>query len=357
MASIKKRPNGSYQATIYTGRDQNGKQMFKYVTKTTLKECKATARKIEQEVEDGTYINIENVRVMAWIEEQFKLKKLSPSTRATYKSYVKNHYTPFFGSMKLGQINETHIKRFTYEKSKNLSQSSVRRMTSPLKSIFNELLRERSPMKNIKLPKEEKYMPRVLTEKEMHELHAAVKGTRDEPIILLAAWCGLRRGEIFALKWNDINWDKGLILIDESYAINTDNMYEDKRPKSENGMREVVVPKYLLNLLYTLRKSQTEISERIFSMRPDSFSSYFPKLLRRNGLPRTRFHDLRHYHASWLYAMEVPDQYAAERLGHDIQVLKTIYQHLGLDKKAEIDNNIRYMYTGIDKSKTRLTGD
>ena len=79
-------------------------------------------------------------------------------------------------------------------------------------------------------------------------------------------------------------------------------------------------------------------------MRPDSFSSYFAEMVRENELPQVRFHDLRHYHASWLYARNIPDQRAAELLGHDIKVLKTIYQHLGLDRRVEIDDNIRQLY-------------
>lgn len=371
MASIKKRPNGTYQATIYVGRDANGKQLFKYVTKPTMKECKVAAREIEQELEEGTFVHVENIRVMAWIEKWLELKTLSPSTRALYKTYIKNHYSPFFGSLKLNQINEIHIKQFMSEKSKTLSQSSVRRMVSTLKCIFDDALKHKSPTKDIKLPQEEKYIPRVPTDKEMRQIHDDVRGTRDEPIILLAAWCGLRRGEIFALKWNDIDWGKGTLKVDESYCINEENLYEDKRPKSENGLREVVVPEYLLNLLEELKKGKVIVlndtktekknentDHRIFTMRPDSYSSYFAELVREKKLPQIRFHDLRHYHASWLYARGVPDQYAAQRLGHDIQILKTIYQHLGLDKQVEIDDNIRQMYLDQDKNKeTRLTSD
>jgi integrase len=347
VASIKKRPNGTYQATIYVGRDANGKQLFKYVTKPSLKECKAAAREIEQEIADKTFVNVENVRFIAWVDKWLELNKgrLSPSTFALYKTYRKIHFEPYFGTLKLSQLNEIHIKEFMNDKLKTLSRSSVRRMMSALKIILRDAMKHKSPARDIRLPSEEKYTPRVLTEAEMQLIHNAVKGTRDEPIILLAAWCGLRRGEIFALKWNDINWDKGTLRVDESYCINEEHLYEDKRPKSDNGLREVVVPEYLLNLLDALRKKDiSNEGHRIFNMRPDSYSSYWAEFVREKKLPQIRFHDLRHYHASWLYAKGVPDQYAAQRLGHDIQILKGIYQHLGLDRKIEIDNNIRYMY-------------
>ncbi len=372
MASFKKRPNGTYQATIYVGRDANGKQLFKYVTRPTLKECKAAAREIEQELEEGKYVNIGRIRVTTWIEQWMELNKsrLSPSTFALYRTYQKNHFEPFFSRFKLNQLNEIHIKQFMNEKLKTLSRASVRRMMSALRQILEDAMKHKNPVRNIKLPQEEKYTPKVLTDTEMQQIHDAVRGTRDEPIVLLAAWCGLRRGEIFALKWNDIDWNRGTIRVDESYAINEDNLYEDKRPKSENGVREVVVPEYLLKLLEGMRKPKTkkkknnqvvELNDnsdhRIFEMRPDSYSSYWAEFVRKKKLPKIRFHDLRHYHASWLYARGVPDQYAAQRLGHDIRILKTIYQHLGLDRQAEIDNNIRQMYNESKKEEARRSSE
>lgn len=362
MASIKKRPNGTYQATIFVGRDANGKQMFKYVTRSGLKECKAAAREIEQELEEGNFVHVENIRVTAWIDKWLELNKgrLSPSTFALYKTYQKIHYAPFFDRFKLNQINEIHIKQFMNGKQKTLSQASVRRIMSTLKRILEDALKHKSPARDIKLPKEEKYYPKVPTDKEMQQIHNFVKDTRDEPIILLAAWCGLRRGEIFALKWNDIDWEKGKLKIDESYCITEDHTYTDKRPKSENGLREVVIPEYLLGILEKIKKQHLKnanTDHRIFNLRPDSYSSYFAKFIRENNLPPIRFHDLRHYHASWLYARGVPDQYAAQRLGHDIQILKTIYQHLGLDKQMKIDDNIRHMYNNDKKKKTCLTTD
>ena len=163
----------------------------------------------------------------------------------------------------------------------------------------------------------------------MSKIHDHVRGTKDEPIILLAAWCGLRRGEIFALKWNDINQTTGTLTIDESYCIDEDCKYTDKRPKSENGVRTVLVPEYLLGLLAEIKKREfglvghddKKVGHRIFNIRPDSFSSHFAKLIRENKLPQIRFHDLRHYHASWLYARNIPE---SRRTIDDIKVLKGI---------------------------------
>ena len=77
---------------------------------------------------------------------------------------------------------------------------------------------------------------------------------------------------------------------------------------------------------------------------PHSFTKKYFKILAQRKLPKIRFHDLRHYHASLLYKNNVPDQYAAERLGHDIWVLKKIYQHLGLEENKELDQKVKDIF-------------
>jgi integrase len=209
-----------------------------------------------------------------------------------------------------------------------------------LRRILEDALKGKNPMRDIKIPAIKEYKPHVITSKEFQIIHDRVKGTDKEMIILLAAWCGLRRGEIFALKWNDIDWNNNLIRIDESRCISEEG-YIDKDTKSKNGMRQIAAPEYLIGLIEKYRLSQGKFTERLFSLKPASCTDWFGKLAIRLKLPNIHFHDLRHYHASWLYEMKIPDQYAAERLGHDIHVLKSIYQHLGLDRKVEIDESIK----------------
>src|SRR5665648_247230 len=254
MASITKRPSGSYQAAIYVGRDDEGKQVRRMVTKPTLKECKIAVKEIERELEDQNYSNVRNIGVVAWIDEWIKLNKtrLSPSTHATYKIYSRVHYAPYFKKMKLKELNEIHIRKFMAQQLGFLSPTTVRKHVSVLNKIFEEALKDKNPARYIKLPSKAKYTPYVLSETEMEKIHDAIRGTRDEIIVLLAAWCGLRRGEIFALKPDDVDWKNKTVRVDENTAINDEYMYVDKGPKSDNGYREVVVPKELMGLLELL---------------------------------------------------------------------------------------------------------
>lgn len=351
MASIKKLPNGSYQATIYVGRDAQGKQIRKYVTKPGWKECKAAAREIEQEIEEGRFINIQNIRVSAWMDKWLELNKerLSPSTYVSYKMYVDKHFKSQFKNIKLNQINEIHIKEYMNEKLKVLSPTTVRKHILVLGEMLGDALKHKNPVAGIKLPEKNEYDPYIPTTEEFEEIRNGFKtirsGKKDELIILLSGWCGLRRGEIFALKWDDIDYDKLQIRIDEARAISEDG-FVIKDPKSKNGFRTIAMPKELSDLIKNYRKSLKEVDELIFPFRPDCFSTHFSEIIKKLNLPPVRFHDLRHYHATWLYENGIPDKYAAERMGHDVFVLKNIYQHIHADKKVNLDETIRNTVTG-----------
>jgi len=361
MASITKRPNGTYQARIHVGRDVDGKQLPpRCVTKPTMKECKAAAREIEQELADGSLTHVNNIRVAEWIKNWLEIHKnsYSPSTYVLYLGYLKNHYRPFFKQMKFKDLKEIHIKKFLNVLLETQSSTSARRILSCLRPILHDALKHKSPMKEIKLPKEDKVdYSDVPTPEKFRAIHKSVRGTRDEPIILLAGWCGLRREEIFALRPNDLDFDNNIIKIDEAYVINDQGQYQIKTTKSENGLRDVAAPPYLMDLLkvtirdgFALRKKERKVIEitdkkdkndqLMFPMRPDSYTSYIAKLVKNKKIPKTRLHFLRHYHATWLYENDVPDHLSAERLGHDIKVLKEIYQHLGVEKKKEINKKI-----------------
>ncbi|MBC2721808.1 site-specific integrase [Desulfosporosinus sp.] len=354
MASFRKVKNG-YQATIYAGLKEDGTQDRRYATRPTLKECKAAAKEIERELEDKNFSNIGNIGVIAFINDWIETNKtrLSPSTHATYKLYSRVHYAPYFKKMKLREVEEIHIRKFMAKQLGFLSPTTVRKHISVLNKILREALRDKNPVKYVDLPSKAKYTPYPMTDFEFLKVHNAVKGTRDEMIVLLAAWCGLRRGEIFALKPNDVDWKKKTIRVDENTAINDEYDYVDKGPKSDNGYRDIVVPSYLMDLLEAYRKSWDSIPERLFDLRPDYYSSYFKEYIidKHKELPPVRFHDLRHYHASWLYAKGIPDKYAAERLGHDIQTLKATYQHIGADRRQELDDTVRNLYDGQKKGK------
>ena len=225
----------------------------------------------------------------------------------------------------------------------NLSPTTVRKHFFTLQKMFRDALKHKSPCMGVKLPKPNDYKPLVPTESEFAHIHNAFteEGPECEAAILLAGWCGLQCGEIFALKWDDIDEDNGYIRVDQAMALKEDKYeFEFKDPKSSKGVREVPAPDKLLALLAAIKQNQKTIRHQVFTFNPDQFTTRYNRVIKNMGL-KFRFHDLRHYHASMLYKNKVPDRYAAEKMGHDIWVLKKIYQHLGLADKKSLDEKVK----------------
>lgn len=287
--------------------------------------------------------------------------------------------------------------------------------------MFGDALKLKNPCIDLNPPKPNDYIPRVPTDEEFELLRNAIKGMFDEPIVLLAAWCSLREGEIFALEDIDI-LDDG-ILVDENYAISeveSENedydgpkyIYVDKKPKSKHGKRLIVAPDELLDMLKAIAKAKKDGTSKIisiddikeankeekhgiklFDMRLDSYSKRFAKIIEYHNemfdirkkfgqealenylkfhggnsirkqiklqdkkLPNIRFHDLRHYHTTVLYEAGFPDRYIAERIGDHIKTMKYIYQHLRLEKKKELDQEVKTLFSTRNKNKQKESRD
>lgn len=352
MAYIEKRPNGTYRAHVFVGTDENGKKVKKYVTAPTRRECKAAADEMERQVREGgiSSSNLRTVPLSAYADRWFEAnkKRLAPSTRKAYRMYIDLHITPTaIGPKRLCDITSPDIMEWMAANTKN-SACTIRKHFFLLQDIMGSALKGANPCIGVKPPKAADYKPVVPTRAEFKALHDAVKGTQDELPILLIAKCGMRPGEIFALEWSDIDFSRQMIRVDEALSIDEEGgRYIEKGPKSDNGLREVAAPADVLALLQAKKAKARVIGIRIFSMRPDSFTKRYSKILDKlvaaGKLREMRLYDLRHYHATEMYRMGIPDQYAASRLGHDVWVLKKIYQHLHLDDTKAMDDRIRDM--------------
>ena len=367
MASIRKNKSGTYTATVYVGRDENGKQLREYVTRPTWHECKAAARELEAEVEARSLTNLAGYRVSDYMDKWLEANRgmMAPSTYQTYRIYVNKHFRPFFKRLRVRDITDMHIKQYISDKLESHSSITVRKHFFTLSKMFRDALKHKSPCIGIKAPPTGSYKPRVPTEKEFDMIHEVFKGVGPEAeiIVLLAGWCGLRRGEIFGLKWDDVDWTEEKIRVDEAMAVQEESsVFALKDPKSPNSIRKVPAPDYLLDRLREMQRQRLKNVEElkggevqslhIITLNIYTFSSLYRETIRAAGLPRIRLHDLRHYHASLLYKHNVPDHYAAEQLGHDIWVLKKIYQHLGLKEKKELDSKVKSIFSVRTEKRT-----
>ncbi len=364
MASIRKNKSGTYTAAVYVGRGADGKILREYVTCSTWHECREAARELEGEVAARSLTDLANFRVTAYMDKWIEVNRgiLAPSTYQTYKLYIRVHFKPFFEQfrkpLRVREVIDMHIKQYISDKLETHSSTTVRKHFFTLSKMFRDALKHKSPCTGVKAPPMGGYVPVVPTEEEFEAIHEAFRviGPEEEAAVLLAGLCGLRRGEIFALKWDDVDWTSGKVRVDEAMAVQEESsVFALKEPKSKNSIRQVPVPDYLLDLLRGLQKERFKNVEglkdddlqtlHIIPLNIYTFTTLYRETIQAMDLPRIRLHDLRHYHASLLYKHNVPDHYAAEQLGHDIWVLKKIYQHLGLEEKKELDDKVKDIFS------------
>ncbi len=336
----------SYTAEIYLGRDHENKKIIKYVTRKLKRDVEREAKKIELEHHRSNEFNVGKKRVVDWFAEYLKLNTdLGPGTVTLYEGYLKNHYKPFFRNTRMEKVTGYHLKRFQSELLKTLARSTVNRIMSALSGSFTDGLKDKTPFKDINVVTANKPDVSAPSDEEFARIWDAVRGSRYEIPVLLAAWNGFRRAEILALRENDMDFENNTIRIDESWT-KSGKVYIIKTPKSERGFRTERVPEELMNMIKKMisDKKIVELNPTgdafLWNIRPDTFSTSYRNFLRRRNAPAYTFHELRHYQATWMFNQGFPDKYAARRMGQTEEVLRSTYQHLGLKKKEELDEKV-----------------
>lgn len=354
MASIRKLPNGKYQATISFGRTKDNKQIREYITRDTWHECRDDANLLELQ-HNSVSGTMDNEYADSVIDKWWQLNesRFSPTTIRPYSLYIKR-FKAYFGDYKMKKISRVAVEEFivilrTGGKIKDIqinkqSNTSQRKQITVLKEIFQWAMKSKSPASEIKLPEKNKFIPNILSNDEFNELKEFVKSKRDELPILLAALCGLRLSEIFGLKWSDIDFKNNIIKIRRVMVKDKNGKWIIKNhPKSSSGMRDIICGEEIMNALENYQKSTSTISGHILrNDTPDAMSQRYKHILKALKLPDSRFHDLRHYRATRMLEAGIPDILASQQLGHsEVSTTKKIYQHITKDMVSAAKNKIR----------------
>ena len=168
----------------------------------------------------------------------------------------------------------------------------------------------------------------------MKKIFQAVKGKRIEIPIYLAALCGMRRSEIVALKWEDVDLEKGTLTIKAASVISDDGKVVRKQTKTTAGKRTIKIFAPVLEVLNAKVKEGEYVE---YYPHPNRISDTFTELLKSLQLPHYRFHDLRHYAVSTMLLLNVPKKYIADYMGHETErMIDTVYGHVMQDKKGNI---------------------
>jgi integrase len=261
---------------------------------------------------------------------------LAPKTIREYKGYLRNYAQGIMGT-RLKDLTESIVQREINREAKRLSPKSIHNIWALLNASIKAI---NSDMDfRIKLPQKQKKECSIPTQAELQKLFEEVKGKRLEIPVIIAATCGLRRGEIAALNLSkDIDYINNRITVNKAMSNNDESEWVIKGTKTYSGTRTVDAPDWVIAKLKEAKENGYQ------PMNPAHVTSSFARVCKKLNID-VRFHDLRHYYASVMLSLGVPDKYAMQRMGHATpNMLKNVYQHLIDDKNREVTDTINAFF-------------
>ncbi len=283
-----------------------------------------------------------NYYIDLWLEN--KKYTVKESTYCYYYALVKNHIRPFFNELNCSQIDEMVISKYINNKDKNTLFSK-----KTLKDIL-VVLRQIVKLANIKieiaLPRVTKKEVKILSPEEQLKFEAKTNVSNDSVkfCMYLCLYTGLRIGEVCALKWKDVDLEKGLIFVSKT-MIRVKNLGDNKKvktkvilsdAKTDNSVRIIPLPKKIVNTLKSYKSLDDAflITGTNKSMEPRLYHNKFKKILKEININDYKFHALRHTFASNCIRKGFDPKTLSEILGHsDIRLTLSLYVHSDIELK------------------------
>jgi integrase len=312
----------------------------------------------------GTAVDPSRMTVATFLERwiEHMQGQVSPRSHERYAEIARKNLMPLLGGLTLtklqpAQISAAYARALTSGHRKGKGGLSPRTVTH-LHRVLREALQQavrwqlliRNPADLVKPPRVERGQMQTLDAEGTVELIEAARGTNMAVPIMLGVLCGLRRGEVVALRWRHVDLDHGQLSVVAS-AEQTDQGVREKETKSGKA-RNVALSPMIMDELRSHRLKQAEwmlqLGVRIDQdhhvitredgrpLQPRSLTHAFVKFVQRHNLQRVRLHDLRHSHATHMLAAGVHPKIAQERLGHSsVSVTIDLYSHVLPGMQAE----------------------
>ena len=357
--SIRERKHKVWQITIELPKDPiTGKRNRRYRTvEGTKKEAERAMHEFITELEKGYYVANSNISITEWVQtwlEVYIIPNVSPTTLSRYQGMIKRYINPIIGHIPVQQLTTLAVQswvnglKISPSSGKEMSAATIKHAYHVLKGAMDKAVLAgiiyRSPCTGIMLPKGQKKQAVIYDEKQIRQLLDAASGTDMELVIDMELCLGVRRGELLGLEWGDIDWEHNQVKIIRNRVV-VDGKSVVKEPKTATSVRTLDVPLPLMQKLRKhkmlclsnkLRLGQAYIATDYIIVHldgkpiyPEYLSQMLTKLQEKAGLPKCRFHDLRHLCASIMLLQGVNVKVAQERLGHkDIATTMNIYSHV-----------------------------
>jgi integrase len=358
---IRERGAGSFEIKIDTGKDAAGKRITEFRTvRGTKRQAQVELAKLIAGISKGEHVAPNKLTVTAHVEERIgqwrALNKITARTAERYSDLARNQIARFIGQVPLQSLKSADIERWHgtlltegRKDGRGLSPMSIRHAHRLLVKALKEAARHDLVTRNvanlISPPPVEDSEIVILTADQIRTVLTTLKSRPIYPKAILAIFAGLRRGEVLALRWGDVDFDRKTVAVKAAIEETKAGGIVFKTPKSKAGTREVPLPWIVAEALRDYRRQQQEqrlalgagklTGDVLLFARPDggpqsphTLSADWRKVAARIGIGVT-FHGLRHTYASILIDADVNVVKVSKRLGHSSPtVTLDIYAHL-----------------------------
>ena len=361
--NIRKRKNGRWEGRYTAGYDpKTGKRINKNVLgktqaevrekpKTAMAECQGLD--VSREADEHT--------VATWLKmwnELYAKPYVRTATAYRYQLIIDTYTVPRIGNIKLKKMTTRHLQKLYKEllengrihvgknQSKGLSTTTVRSVHLMLHCAFERAVKERlilrNPTEDCIAPKVQKIEMQILSPEHIKDYLEAADRRGLLPMFYLELVTGLRKGEITALLWSDLDAKNKTISVSKQYVKNPNGELTLSRPKTETSVRKVSIPQDAVDLLIAEHGKHPEnpymfpspVTGEMYY--PDSVVNLHKKILKDAGLPHIRFHDLRHTFATLALQNGVDVKTVSSMLGHyDAGFTLRTYTHATRQKQDE----------------------
>ena len=387
---IRERAPGSWEVRYSLGTDSaTGKRRMATTTvKGNRRAAEKELRRLLRTLDTGQHVDPTRMRVREWLTRWLAAvrEEVSPKTHERYSEIVENFLAPELGALPITKLAAAHIQaaytRWAREgrrdgKEGGLSPRTRRHIHRvfhcALARAVEQQVLARNPADAFRkrLPKVERQKMVTLSAEQSAQLLEGIKHTRIYWPVLLALSTGMRRGEALALRWKNVDLERGTVSVVESLE-QTKVGIRFKAPKTDRK-RIVTLPAFATEALRRLRRKQAEelltlgtrqTEETLVCgradgqpLQPQSLTHQFARLVgRMKDLPRVRFHDLRHSHATQLLSDGIHPKIAQERLGHASNTTTLdLYSHvtdtMQIDAATRLDASFQNAITRLASKK------
>ena len=362
--NIYKRKDGRWEGRILT---PDGK--YRYAYAKTYKEVKAKKQSLQKQAVckmPSTPDIMQNAAVLFdnWLEGDL-IKKVKPSTYDSYYRCLKKYVIPFFeetGNEKLSAQKADAFVNYITSKS-DLSEAYKRKLLSIFKTAIKKIMQDSqecdSLLKTVRLPGKADANVQAFTVREQRQIEKAILSDKNKTSlgILLCFYTGLRLGEVCALKWGDIDFDAGTMLVERTISRIKSFEENDSKtklsignPKSRKSVRKIPVPGFLLDIAQQLNgpfmnDSFYVLSSAAIPIEPRTYQKLFKRILAIAGVKDRKFHAIRHTFATRALELGVDIKTLSEILGHaNVSTTLNIYAHSLFEQKKNAIERLNKMY-------------